>query len=166
MINRLLGIGASELTLVQMCLRAAIVYWVALLMVRLVGDRRFAGKYAAIDIVLSITLGATLSSAIASQAFFPLLAASLVLVMMHWLTAMIAYRIPATERWLKGRPRTLVREGQIERDALASSSLTKQDLEMVLRSQGKATDVEDIALALLEPNGDVTILDQLPRRNK
>ena len=161
MFNSLLGIGESDLTIVQMCLRAAIVYVVALLMVRVVGDRRFAGKYAAIDIILSITLGATLSSALGSNAFFPLLAAALVLVAMHWLSATIAYRFPATEKWLKGSPRVLVRRGKMKKDAFAISKLTKRDLEMAIRGQGKQTKIEDITLAVLETNGDITVLDTL-----
>lgn len=161
MLEDLLGIGASDLTIVQMCLRAAVVYGVALLMVRVVGDRRFAGKYAAIDIVLSITLGATLSRAIGSKSFFPTIAAGLVLVTMHWLTATIALRFPITESWLKGSPRVLIRKGEVQQDAFATSNLTRRDLEMAIRGVGQHMKVEDIALAVLETNGDITILNNL-----
>ncbi len=43
-----LGLDAIRLTLWQMGLRAAVIYVAALVMVRLVGDRRFIGKYAAL----------------------------------------------------------------------------------------------------------------------
>ena len=55
-----LGINAQQLNIWQMGLRAAIVYVAALLMVRIVGDRRFIGKYAAFDVILSIIFGSTL----------------------------------------------------------------------------------------------------------
>jgi hypothetical protein len=41
-------LDAIQLNLWQMGLRAAVIYVAALVMVRLVGDRRFIGKYAAL----------------------------------------------------------------------------------------------------------------------
>ena len=74
--SALLGLEASTLSAQQICLRAIVVYIAAWLMVRLVGDRRFAGQPAAIDIVLSLTLGAMLSQGIdGSVALFSALGA-------------------------------------------------------------------------------------------
>ena len=67
-----------------MGLRAAIIYIAALIMVRIVCDRRFIGKYAAFDVILSIIFGSTLSPAInGSSAFFVTIFAGFVLVAMH-----------------------------------------------------------------------------------
>jgi uncharacterized membrane protein YcaP (DUF421 family) len=40
-----------------------VIYIAALVTVRLVGDRRFIGKYAALDVLLTVILGSTLSRA-------------------------------------------------------------------------------------------------------
>ena len=160
-ISSLLGLNASELSAGQMCLRALVVYIVALLMVRIVGSRRFAGKFAAVDIILSITLGATLSRGInGSAAFGPTLAAGLMLVGLHWLMSILAFRLPFLESWVKGRPRTLIQAGQKNHGAFKTAALTDQDLKMTLRTSGSLTSLDKIALATLEPNGSVSIIPQ------
>ena len=63
-IQNLLGLQASTLTFGHMTCRALVVYAKLLLLLRLIGDRRFSGQHAAIDVVLSIILGATLSRSI------------------------------------------------------------------------------------------------------
>ena len=82
--NWALGLDARQLNIWQMGLRAAIIYLAALIMVRIAGDRRFIGKYAAFDVILSIIFGSTLSRAInGNSAFFATIFAGFVLVAMH-----------------------------------------------------------------------------------
>ncbi len=160
-ISDLLGLDASELSAGQMCARAIVVYAVALLMVRVVGDRRFAGKYAAIDIILGIMLGATLSRGInGSAAFFPTILAGLTLVALHWLLAALSARLPQLENWTKGRPRTLIQDGQMNHRALKKAHITEQDLNMTMRSQGSPANLDQVATAILEPSGSVSIIPQ------
>ncbi len=141
-----------------MCLRAAIVYGLALLMVRTVGDRRFAGKYAAFDIVLSVMLGATLSQAISnSSKFLPVLLASLTLVVLHWLLGMLTFRLPWVEKWVKGQPQVLVQAGQTNDNGLRKSHLTKKDLQMALRAQNGSSELSHVARAILETNGEISV---------
>lgn len=164
-LSALLGLDASTLTAQQICLRAIVVYIAAWLMVRLVGDRRFAGKYAAIDIVLSITLGATLSRAInGSASLFPTLGAGITLVGLHWLVAALAFRLPQIEPWIKGRSRILVRDGELNERALRVSHLTKADLAMALRAEGGTQTPDEVAIASLEPNGQISVIPQSSTR--
>jgi uncharacterized membrane protein YcaP (DUF421 family) len=68
-----------------MSLRDVIVYVVTIVIVRL-GKKRFMGRTTAFDVILGILLGSIVSRAITGNApFFPALAASAVLVAMHWL---------------------------------------------------------------------------------
>ena len=127
-------------------------------MVRLAGGMRFAGKYAAIDIVLSITIGATLSRAIVGAAeFFPTLAAGVTLVGSHWLLAKLAFHFPQIESWVKGKPLVLIQSGQLNHQALRQTSLTSQDLNLALRAHGIWADPDSVEQAVLEPNGDISI---------
>ncbi len=169
--DSLLGLGASDITLWQMCARAAFVYVSALLMVRALGDRRFAGKYATFDVIIGIMLGATLSRAISgSSPFFPTLASAFTLVLMHRLLSTASFRFGWLERWIKGGPRLLIKNGKVDRQVLRETHLTSQDLGVVMRSQGSflPTDAseatrsfrcieEQIETATLEPNGSISI---------
>ncbi|MEM8503560.1 MAG: YetF domain-containing protein [Cyanobacteria bacterium P01_D01_bin.1] len=176
--DRLLGLSAPDISVWQMCARAVFVYISALLMVRAMGDRRFAGKYATFDVIVGIMLGATLSRAISgSSPFFPTLLSAFALVLMHRLLSAAAFRFAWLEPWIKGEPRLLVKNGKVNRRVLCQTHLTAQDLEIVMRSQGTFSNLhsvdsasdppqaarswqqieEQIETATLEPNGSVNI---------
>ena len=81
LVNNALGLNVKELNLWQMGLRAAVIYIAGWIMVRVAGDRRFIGKHAAFDVILSIIFGSTLSRTINGSApFFPTIGAGFVLV--------------------------------------------------------------------------------------
>lgn len=157
LIESALGLNAQQLTVWQMGLRAAIIYISAFLMVRIVGDRRFIGKYAAFDVILSIIFGSTLSRAInGSSAFFPSIFAGFVLVSMHWLFSAITFHYPKLERKIKGRSRILIKNGQLCPQAMEASHITKQDLESTLRLKCQIDQLDRVDKACLESNGDIS----------
>ena len=156
-INWALGIDASQLNIWQMGLRAAIIYIAALIMVRMVGDRRFIGKYAAFDVILSIIFGSTLSRAInGSSAFFETIFAGFVLVGMHWLFSAIAFHFTEFETKIKGRSRVLIRDGQLCSQAMQTCHITKKDLQSALRIKCQIDNLENVERACLESNGDIS----------
>ncbi|MGF1674963.1 MAG: DUF421 domain-containing protein [Rivularia sp. (in: cyanobacteria)] len=162
-INYALGLDAKEINLWQMGLRAAVIYVAGWMMVRIVGDRRFIGKYAAFDVVLSIIFGSTLSRTINGSApFFPTIMAGFVLVGMHWLFGGISFHFPALENLIKGSSRVLIRDGEINYKAMQKSHITEKDLNSSLRSQAKLTDASQVEIARLESSGDISIL---PKEN-
>ena len=133
-VNSALGLNAQQLNIWQMGLRAAIIYLSALIMVRVVGDRRFIGKYAAFDVILSIIFGSTLSRAInGSSAFFASIFAGFVLVFMHWLVSAIAFHFTKFETQIKGRSRILIRDGQLCQRAMQACHITREDFASSLR---------------------------------
>jgi uncharacterized membrane protein YcaP (DUF421 family) len=79
-----LQLESQDLGVVQMSLRALVVFILATLMIR-IGDKRFMGKSTALDVMLGIVFGSVVSRAITGNApFFPTLAAGFVLVLAHW----------------------------------------------------------------------------------
>lgn len=159
-VQQILGLDVPQMTTVwQMGSRAVVVYILGLGMVRLVGERRFIGKYAAFDVVLGIIFGATLSRAINGSApFLPTLVASLVLTGMHWLFSVGSFHFAALERLLKGEPRLLVSEGQPQRQALRKSHITQGDLKSAVRLRSEAAGLSDINQARLECSGEISVV--------
>ena len=153
-----LGLDAQKLNIWQMGLRAVVVYIAALIIVRIGGDRRFIGKYAAIDVILGIILGSTLSRAInGSSAFFPSIGAGMVLVAMHWLFAALAFRFASLDEFIKGRSRILISDGQLCHKAMQKSHITPKDLQSVLRLKAKTNRIEQIEVARLESSGEISL---------
>lgn len=158
LVNDALGLDVESLGVVQMALRTLIVYFVTLAFVR-IGDKRFLGKNTAFDVVVGIMFGSIMSRAITSAPeFVPVLVAGGVLVALHFLVALVTFRSDGIGTLAKGQERTLVRDGEIQWDAMATAHVTRRDLEGALRSEGKVEDVADVHLAVLERSGEISVI--------
>lgn len=156
-IDGALGLNAQQLNIWQMGLRAAIIYVAALIMVRIAGERRFIGKYAAFDVILSIIFGSTLSRAInGTSAFFETIFAGFVLVTIHWLFSVIAFHSAYVEKLIKGRSRIIIKDGQLCHKAMQSHHITREDLVSTLRLQCQISRLEQVEQARFERNGDIS----------
>lgn len=153
-----LGLEADDLAAWQMALRAAVVYPVAIALVRL-GEKRFIGKFSAFDVILGIMIGSILSRAISSaREFFPHLAAALVLVGLHYLFAAFSFYSDWFGDLVKGGARTLVKDGQIQWDAMRGGHISEKDLLSALRENGRVDDVGKVRLARLERSGNISVI--------
>ena len=155
-----LGLGSvgKDLNLLQMSLRALVIYLVTLILVRL-GDKRFLGKLTAFDVILGIILGAVMSRAInGSAAFIPTLGAGLVLVVLHWGFAKKAFSSDRFGNLIKGHTHELVRDGEIQWDKMRGSAITEDDLKEHLRIRGKLSDPGKVKVAYLERSGNISVI--------
>lgn len=154
-ISGALGLAQEDLAIWQMALRAVVVYIVGLLLVRL-GDKRFIGKFSAFDVIMGIMLGSILSRAITvAGGFVPTLAAALVLIVMHYVFAVLAYRYDWFGNLIKGSPRILVADGVIQWDAMRRAHISEKDLKSALRENANLDDVSKVSRALLERSGNI-----------
>ena len=157
--NFTLGLNSDiqQLNIWQIGLRAAVIYLAALIMVRIVGERRLIGKYAAFDVILSIIFGSTLSRGInGTSAFWETIFAGFVLVVMHWLISAIAFHITPFESVIKGRSRFLIKDGQLCKKTMQACHISKEDLASTLRIQCQIEKLDLVERACLERNGDIS----------
>jgi uncharacterized membrane protein YcaP (DUF421 family) len=126
-------------------------------MVRLSGRRTF-GKWAALDIVVSIIVGSSLSRAITGSASLGgTMAASTVMIALHWVLAHAAARWQWLARLVEGTPIELARDGRTHQPALLRNAITREDLLESLRQFGIA-DVGRTSRVILEPSGKITVI--------
>jgi uncharacterized membrane protein YcaP (DUF421 family) len=152
-----LGLDAETLTYWQMGLRALVIYVAALALVRIGGGSRLLGQHAAFDVVLGIIFGSILSRAVNGRApFFETLAAGTVLIGMHVIFAILAFRSHAFGKLVKGQDRVLIRDGQFQRDEMARNWISERDVMAALRANYKIDDPRVIAVARLERSGDIS----------
>jgi uncharacterized membrane protein YcaP (DUF421 family) len=141
----------------QECMRAIVIFIYGLALVRIAGRRVF-GKWAALDIIVAIIIGSNLSRALTGNA--PMggtLAASTLLMVLHWILAQLAARSTRVSHLVEGTPRTLAQDGRLRRSALLRDSISQHDLEEALRQSG-VEHVENAKLIVLEPSGKITVL--------
>jgi uncharacterized membrane protein YcaP (DUF421 family) len=156
-----LGLESREITVLQMGLRAAIVYVVTVLMVRL-AKKRFMGRATAFDVILGIMIGSIVSRAVTGNApFLPALAATAVLLGMHWLFSGIAMRWHGFGTVIKDKSRVLVRKGTVDTLAMRAAHMTEHDLWEDLRGKGISR-LEQVEEARLERSGKLSVIKAHP----
>lgn len=137
--------------------RAVVIFAFGLLLLRLSGRRTFA-RWSALDIVVSIIMGSSLSRALTGSA--PLggtLLAMALLAFLHWLLARMATRSNRLARVIEGGAVILGKSGTISERQLLQHNISATDFQEALRKGG----VEDVARArqiTLEPSGNITVL--------
>ncbi|MDB5457018.1 MAG: hypothetical protein JWP92_2603 [Caulobacter sp.] len=157
LIRALIGPDNGDASAAQLCVRAVVLFVFGIVCIRIAGRRTFS-QIAPLDIIVAIIIGSNLSRAMTGKApFFPGLAATLVIVVLHRLLAMATLRSNVLARWIKCEPVILVRDGAVDREAMARHGISDSDLAEGLRMEQVET-VQDIRLATLEGGGKISVV--------
>jgi uncharacterized membrane protein YcaP (DUF421 family) len=155
------GIKGNVLGVGGMALRTVIIYGFTLVLVRM-GSRRFLGKASAFDFIVAIMLGAIMGRSInGSGPLLPTLVAGLVLVVLHWLLALLAFRTAWLGSIIKGNPILLIKEGEVQSEGMRRASITSDDLTGALRLQTNQDDPRKVQFAYLERSGRISVVPQM-----
>lgn len=158
----LLGLSATkaeQISVLQVCARAVVVYAVLIGYVRL-GKKRFLGQATAFDVILLIIIGSIASRAISGTApFIASLAGTLTLILFHWVISYFAEFSPLVGLVAKGRDTILIKNGRVDRMALKSVHMSDDDLAEDLRQNGIA-DPKEVEEARLERSGKLSVIER------
>ncbi|WP_064746559.1 DUF421 domain-containing protein [Lysobacter antibioticus] len=139
-------------------LRACVVYFVLLALIRLSGKRTM-GQFTSFDMLLIVLLGNAVQNALlgsdTSVGGGLLLAATL--MALNWAVGYVAARSERAERLLEGEPVVLARHGRVLRQVLRRELVSRADFEKAMR-ENDCDEVDQIEVAMLETNGRITIL--------
>jgi Predicted membrane protein len=153
-----LSVEPKDLTFVQISLRGIIVFLATVAMVRL-GHKRSLSRKTPFDAVLLVILASVLSRAInGSAAFFATLGGGVVLVLLHRLFAHLAYYSHGFGILVKGKPDTIVRDGQCDFPTMRRNHVSIHDLEEDMRLNGHLDDLSKVRLARVERSGDISFI--------
>jgi len=154
---KLFGEG-TELSIVQMGLRALTLYAIALILIRTSGIRTI-GKKSSFDIVVSILLGAVLSRAIVGASpYWATVSAGVVIVLLHRLLAWLCLRYSKLGIIIKGEERLLYSNGEFLKDNMKKSFLTDGDLLESVRLQVNKNSLDTINEIYLERSGKISVV--------
>ncbi len=129
---------------------------------RIAGRRTFA-HFSPLDIVVALIVGSNISRVMTGKAaFFPVLAATLALVILHRLLAYTAMRWGWVAVLVKSRPIRVIENGVVDAKAMRRANLSDQDLAEGIRSE-QVDNTADVALATLESSGKLSIV---PKRDR
>jgi uncharacterized membrane protein YcaP (DUF421 family) len=151
------GVEATKLTTGQVCLRALIVFFAALVIVRF-ADKRFFARKNAFDVNLGFILASMMARAInGSEQLLPTIVAAFLLATLHRFLGWIASRWERFSGLIKGHGEVLIQDGRVNDTALARHHIGKDDLVEELRLNGVETP-DEVKLGRLERSGDVSII--------
>mgnify|MGYP001330990565 CR=1 FL=1 len=138
-------------------LRTVILYFVVLLVMRLMGKREI-GKLSVFDFIVSILI-ADISAIIIEDRKLPILEGLLpifTLALLQILFSVLLLKSRRLRQWIDGKPTVLIKEGKIQDDAMAKARYNLDDLLLQLRENGYA-DVKDVEFAILETSGKLSV---------
>jgi uncharacterized membrane protein YcaP (DUF421 family) len=137
-----------------------LVFGYGLLALRLAGRRAFA-KWSALDTIVAITIGSSLSRTLTGNAdLLGTLAASSILLLLHWIVAKLAAHSDMASTLFEGAAVTLASAGHVVERCCKRHAVSRADLEEALRSAGIAT-IAGTSLVMLEPSGEITVLERV-----
>ncbi len=154
MIHNLFVAGAP---LAEKAIRSAAVYLFLVALLRFAGKREFAQLNNG-DLVVLLLLSNTVQNAIigSDNSLWGGLFGAAVLVAANRLLVRVSYGRPWMVRLAEGTPTTLITHGRLRQRNLRQELITREQLLAAVRRQG-ATRLADVDLAVLEPNGALTV---------
>ncbi len=153
-----LDLQPKDLSLMNMVLRAVLVFAAALLMVR-TGDKRFFARKSAFDVILGFILASVLSRAINGSApLFQTIGTGFALVWLHRLLGTIARRWHGFGWLIKGNSEKVIDRGRLLSEAMNKNHLSERDVLEDLRLKGGTSDPADVEEAWMERNGDISVI--------
>ncbi len=152
------ALWASSLPLSHFVVRAAVVYAVVLVLLRL-GGKRQVGQMAASDLVVLLLISNAVQNSMNggdnSITGGVILAATL--IALGWVIEFLTYRSKRLENLIEGTPRLLIHHGRVIDENLRRERVNPRQLRTQLRSLGVHS-FDELQEAVLESNGTLSII--------
>lgn len=156
-VHLILGEG-KDLTIWQMSARAFIVFVLGLILIKLSGRRSF-GMQMPFDNVIVILLGAILSRAVVGASpFLPVIAASLVIVLLHRLCAWIGLYNKPFGRIIKGNQRILYDKGELNYKNMTKGLISFEDLMEGVRESANLDSLDEVETVYMDRTGRISVI--------
>jgi len=156
-INELFGQN-QNLDAMQMGIRAIVIFFIALVLIRFTGMRVF-GIETAFDTCIIIMLGAVLTRAIVGASpFIPTIVASVALVTVHKIIAIISVKNQTISHLVKGIPYSLYKEGKLNDKNLRKCLVSFGDIMEEVRLKLNQNSLDDVDEIFMERTGKISVI--------
>jgi uncharacterized membrane protein YcaP (DUF421 family) len=144
----------------ELLLRATVVYFALLLLVRISG-KRTVGQFTPFDLVVVMLISEATQAALVDgeKSVTGALVVVATLIALNWLLGFAGARSRRIARLVEGSPVLVARDGRIFEDALARQNVSLGEFREAMRRHGLPRD-EDIRFAFLETNGEITVVSR------
>lgn len=156
-IIQIFGEGENQ-TAFQMSLRAAVIFIITLILLRIAGRRSF-GMKSPFDNIIVILLGAILSRAVVGASeFFSTVASATVIAVLHRAAAWLGALNLRFGTLIKGEKIVLFSNGHLNHDNMRRALISESDLYASLRADMHVENFDEIDSAYMEINGQISFV--------
>ena len=145
--------------------RAIVLYIIVLIVMRLMGKREI-GQLQPFELAISIMI-ADLASIPMTDTGIPItngIIPILGLLIMHLIISIVSMKSSVARGFISGKPTILIYRGKINEHALHKERFTINELQERLRGNN-IVNLGDVEYAILETNGQVTVIQKPNKRN-
>jgi len=148
----------KDLTVLQMSARGIVVFFIALLLIRISGRRSF-GMHMPLDNIISIILGAVLSRAIVGASdFVPVIAACTTVVVLHRALAWSILHHKKLSRIVQGEKILLFEDGKFLAKNMGKALVCEEDILQGIRKSALTENLDTIEKIYIERNGEISAI--------
>ncbi len=140
-------------------LRATIIYGALLVLFRITGKRSL-GQITTFDFILLLIISEAVQNGMVGENYSITNALILIatLIAIDVALSLLKRRAPAVEKWLEGVPVVIVEHGRPLLDRMVKSRVDESDVLSFARRQHGLERMAQIKYAVLERNGDISII--------
>jgi uncharacterized membrane protein YcaP (DUF421 family) len=148
----------DEIGLLECAARAAVMFVLMIIMIRLSGMRSF-GKGDVFDNILTILLGAVLARGIVGATpFLSALAGGITIMIIHNLLSNLSFYYRWIGRVVKGKCMLLYKNGAFDRENMKTANITEHDIMEQLRLKLNANSLDEVEEIYFERTGKVSFV--------
>lgn len=142
----------------ELSARAAVMFFVCLLLLRLSGMRPI-GKESTLDTIITFLIGGILSrGVVGATPFFSCIAGAIVILVLNKALAKLSTASKGFEKVVKGGVVSLYRNGEFQYRNMRRTEITEKDIYEDLRVQCQLNSLDKIDEVLLEKRGKVSFV--------
>ncbi len=143
-----------------------ILAYICLIFFLRLSGKRTLSKMNAFDFIVTVALGSCLATVSLNKnvALTDGALVFLILIFLQFLITTLSTRFEAVKYIVTNKPTLLVYKGEILYDVMKRERITKDELFAAARSNG-VTQLEDLAVVVLETTGDITVIKKIEGEN-
>lgn len=148
----------KDLNALQMSSRGIVMFFIALILIRVSGRRSF-GVRSPLDNIITISLGAIMSRAVVGASdFIPVVVCCFAIVLMHRLVGWLIATSKPFGPFIEGQKILLFDKGHFLHQEMKRALVCQEDVMQGVRKSALTEDMDSIERVYMERNGDITAI--------
>jgi uncharacterized membrane protein YcaP (DUF421 family) len=146
----------KDLNALQMTTRGIVIFFIALILIRISGRRSF-GLHMPLDNIITIMLGAVLSRALVGASdFLAVITSCTAIVLIHRALAWLVVHKPGISKVIEGEKIILFEHGKFVKKNMNKAQVCEEDIMQGVRKSALTKDLNKIEQIFIERNGEIS----------